>query len=103
MKKNFQNMIIVFMLAVLVGCLFQISSLKRETQNLRNHLGNKISALENSLMNSTGYMETLLEKEASILAKAEWNYGELNREDYAVEISCHITPKEFHPEKTNSC
>ena len=89
------------MLAALVGCLFQISSLKKEMQNLRNNLGNKISNLENSFMNSTSYIETLLEKEASILAKAEWNYGELDTEDYSVEIICHVTPKEFHPENTS--
>ena len=99
-KKNFQNMIIVLMLAALVGCLLQISSLKKEMQNLRNNLGNKISNLENSLMNSTSYIETLLEKEASILAKAEWKYGGLNVEDYSAEIICRVTPKEYHPENT---
>ena len=102
MKKNFQNVIVVFMLIALIGCFGQIASLKREVQNLKNNLSNKISNLENNMMNSTSYIEELLEKEASILAKAEWSYGALNAQDHTVEIICHITPKEYHPENTTA-
>lgn len=100
MKKNFQNIMIVFMLIALIGCFLQISALKTEIQNLRNNLGNKISNLETNMMNNIGYIEELMEKEASILAKAEWDYGELNTQDYTVEIICHVTPKEYDPDKT---
>ena len=100
MKKNFQNIIIAFMLIALIGCFLQISSLRTEVQNLRNNLGNKISNLETNMMNNIGYIEELMEKEASILAKAEWNYGEVNTQDSTVEIICHVTPKEYNPDQT---
>ena len=100
MKKNFQNVILVIMLIALVACLFQISSLKIEVQNLKNHLGNKISNLENDMRNHTGSIERLLEEKASILAKSDWEYGEVNIQNHSVEIICRITPKEYHPEHT---
>ena len=102
MKKNFQNVIVVLMLIALIGCFGQISSLKREMQNLRNNLNNNISNIERNLMNNISYIEELMRKEASILAKAEWSYGELNNQDHTVEIICHITPKEYHPENTTA-
>ena len=102
MKKNFSNILIIFMMILLVGCFWQISSLKIELQNVKNNLSHKISNMEVNLMNNVSYIEESQKKEASILAKSEWNYGELNIQDYTVEIICNVTPKEYRPEHTTA-
>ena len=102
MKKYFWNIVTVICLGLLVICFFRIARLKQEVQNLRNNVNNQIVSLETNMRANISHMEGLLEKEASILSNAEWNYGAYNREDISVEVQCEITPKEYHPETTKA-
>lgn len=102
MRKYFWNIVTVICLGLLVLCFFRITRLKQEIQNLQNNISNQITSLESSMRANASYMEGLLEKEASILANAQWNYGVYNKEDISLEVQCEITPKEYHPETTKA-
>lgn len=102
MKKNFWHIVTLCSLVLLVVCLFQILQLKQEVQNLRHNLSYEISNMESNMVSNTAHIQTMLEKEASILAKSEWSYGKVNQEDYTIEVKCSVTPKEYDPENTQA-
>lgn len=102
MKKHFWNIVTVICLGSLVLCFFRVSWLKKEIKKLQNDVSSQITSLESNMRANISHMEGLLEKEASILSNAEWNYGAYNREDISVEVQCEITPKEYHPETTKA-
>lgn len=102
MKKYFVNIVAVISLVLLFICRVEIKKLREEVQNLQNQVVNEISSMESNMMYNISQMEEILEKEASILAKSSWNYGEFDKENHKIEVKCSVTPKEYDPEKTKA-
>lgn len=103
MKNNIWKVFVVCSLAGIVICMIQIRGLNQEIHNLNNQLNQRISTLENSFWQSSSHIEELIKQEASILAKADWEYGAFQNDDLTVDVLCTITPKEYDPAKTTAC
>lgn len=103
MKNNIWKVFVACSLVGIVACMIQIRGLNKEIHNLNNQLNGRISTLENSFWQSSSHIEEILKKEASILAKAEWEYGDFKNDDLTVDVLCTITPKEYDPGKTTAC
>lgn len=102
MKNNIWKVIVTCSLLCTIVCMIQIGSLKTEIQNTKNQLNNQISRMENSFWQSSSNMEEILKQGASILAKAEWEYGAFDTDALTVDILCSVTPKEYDPAKTTA-
>lgn len=102
MKQNFKNIVLVINTILLVICLVQISDLKTELQNMRHNTGNQISSIMTNLNNSYSYIEDILEKEASIISNAEWEFGAMDIKAGTVELKAYVIPKEYQPEVTQA-
>lgn len=98
MKNNLWKAIVACSLLCTVICMARIGELKRDVQNLNNQLNNRIAQLENNLWQNNANIEEMLKQEASILSKAEWEYGKFHAEDLTVDVVCKVTPKEYDPE-----
>ena len=80
----------------------QIADLKHQVNQLQCNLSNRVSEVQSSVQNISSEVYRQLEKEASLLADSGWNYGEVNLDDYTVELQCSISPKEYQPEVTEA-
>ena len=100
MKNNFKTVLLILNTILLVACLVQIASLKTELQNMRTNTGTQISNILTNLNNSYAYIEETLAKEASIVSKAEWEFGEINITAGTVEVKAYVIPKEYQPDET---
>ena len=78
MKQRLINIILVINTILLVVCLVQINDLKMELQNMKSNTGYQISNILTNLNNSYSYIEETLAKEASIVSKAEWEFGKMD-------------------------
>lgn len=102
MKQNFKNILLVINTILLVVCLVQINDLKMELQNMKSNTGNQISNILTNLNNSYSYIEETLAKEASIVSKAEWEFGKLDIKAGTVEVKAYVIPKEYQPSVTEA-
>ena len=102
MKQRFINILLVINTILLVVCLMQINDLKMELQNLRSNTGNQISNILTNLNNSYSYIEETLAKEASIVSKAEWEFGNIDIKASTVEVKAYVIPKEYQPDVTQA-
>ena len=102
MKQRFINILLVINTILLVVCLMQINDLKMELQNLRSNTGNQISNILTNLNNSYSYIEETLTKEASIVSKAEWEFGKIDIKKRTVEVKAYVIPKEYIPNETQA-
>ena len=102
MKQRFINILLVINTILLVVCLMQINDLKMELQNLRSNTGNQISNILTNLNNSYSYIEETLAKEASIVSKAEWEFGNIDIKASTVEVKAYVIPKEYQLDVTQA-
>ena len=102
MKKNFKNVILIINTVLLVVCLFQIAELRSELQNMRNNTSHQLSSITGALNNSYSYIEEILAKEASIVSKAEWEFGEMNVKAGTIELNLYVIPKEYQQDVTEA-
>lgn len=102
MKQRLINIILVINTILLVVCLVQINNLKMEFQNMKSNTGYQISNILTNLNNSYSYIEETLEKEASIVSKAEWEFGKLDIKARTVEVKAYVIPKEYQPDVTEA-
>ena len=100
MKQRLINIILVINTILLVVCLVQINDLKMELQNMKSNTGYQISNILTNLNNSYSYIEETLAKEASIVSKAEWEFGKLDIKNRTVEVKAYVIPKEYIPNET---
>lgn len=102
MKKDWSKILAGASCILLVICLVQIGSLKREIQNLQNNLGSRISDVEYSVNNISSSVYQQLEREASLVTNTEWIYGEMDLENYTILLHCTVSPKEYQPGVTEA-
>lgn len=102
MKQNLKNILLVINTILLVVCLVQINDLKVEFRNMKTNTGSQISSILTNLNNSYAYIEETLAKEASIVSKAEWEFGEIDITTGTVEIKAYVIPKEYQPDVTQA-
>ena len=95
MKQRLINIILVINTILLVACMVQINDLKMEIQNMKSNTGYQISNILTNLNNSYSYIEETLAKEASIVSKAEWEFGKLDIKARTVEVKAYVIPKEY--------
>ena len=102
MKQRLVNIILVLNTILLVACVVQINDLKMELQNMKSNMGYQISSLQTNLNNSYSYIEETLAKEASIVSKAEWEFGKIDIKKRTVEVKAYVIPKEYIPNETQA-
>ena len=87
---------------LLILCLAQIHDLKVELQNLKSNTGSQLSNILTNINNSYSYIEETLTKEASIVSKAEWEFGNIDVKAGTVEIKAYVIPKKYQPDVTQA-
>ena len=102
MKQNFKNILLVINTILLVACLIQINDLKMEIQNMKSNTGSQLSSILTNVNNSYSYIEETLAKEASIVSKAEWEFGKIDIKKRMVEVKAYVIPKEYIPNETQA-
>ena len=102
MRQNLKNILLVVNTLLLVICLVQISSLKVELKNMKSNTGSQLSSIQTNINNSYSYIEETLEKEASIVSNAEWEFGKMDIEARTVEVKAYVIPKEYQPDVTQA-
>ena len=100
MKQRLINIILVINTILLVASMVQINDLKMEIQNMKSNMGYQISSIQTNLNNSYSYIEETLAKEASIVSKAEWEFGKMDIKNRTVEGKAYVIPKEYQPDVT---
>ena len=102
MKQRLVNIILVINTILLAASMVQINDLKMELQNMKSNMGYQISSLQTNLNNSYSYIEETLAKEASIVSKAEWEFGKMDIKNRTVEVKAYVIPKEYQPDVTQA-
>ena len=102
MKQRLINIILIINTILLIACVVQINDLKMELQNMKSNMGYQISSLQTNLNNSYSYIEETLAKEASIVSKAEWEFGKFDIKARTVEVEAYVIPKEYIPNETQA-
>jgi len=102
LKQRLINIILIINTILLIACVVQINDLKMELQNMKSNMGYQISSLQTNLNNSYSYIEETLAKEASIVSKAEWEFGKFDIKARTVEVKAYVIPKEYIPNETQA-
>ena len=102
MKQNLKNVLLVINAILLVVCLVQINDLKTELSNMKSNTSSQLSSILTNINNSYAYIEETLEKEASIISKAEWEFGNIDIKAGTVEVKAYVIPKEYQPDVTQA-
>ena len=102
MKQRLVNIILVINTILLVACMVQINDLKMEIKNLKSNTGSQLSSIFTTVNNSYSNIEETLAKEASIVSKAEWEFGNIDIKKRTVEVKAYVIPKEYIPNETQA-
>jgi len=102
MKKYAKEILLFANTVLLCVCLGQIVNIRMELQNMKSNTGSQISNILTNLNNSYSYIEETLEKEASIVSKAEWEFGNIDIKKRLVEVKAYVIPKEYTPDETQT-
>lgn len=102
MKQHLKNILLFINTILLVVCLFQIAEMKNEIQNLRMDTSNRLGSITSELHNSYSYIEETLEREASIVSKAEWEFGAMDVKNGTIELKAYVIPKEYQLDVTKA-
>lgn len=102
MKERLKNILLAINTLLLVICLVQISNLKVELKNMKSNTGSQLSSIQTNINNSYSYIEETLEKEASIVSNAEWEFGKMDIEARTIEVKAYVIPKEYQPDVTQA-
>ena len=102
MKERLKNILLAINTLLLVICLVQISNLKVELKNMKSNTGSQLSSIQTNINNSYSYIEESLEKEASIVSNAEWEFGKMDIEARTIEVKVYVIPKEYQPDVTQA-
>lgn len=73
-----------------------------ELQNLKSNTGSQLSSIFTTINNSYSNIDETLAKEASIVSKAEWEFGNIDIKKRTVEVKAYVIPKEYIPNETQA-
>lgn len=102
MKERLKNILLVINTILLAVCLLQIKDLKTDLSNMKSNTSSQLSSILTNINNSYAYIEETLEKEASIVSKAEWEFGNIDVREGTVEVRAYVIPKEYQPDVTQA-
>ena len=103
MKKNTSAIIAVIACVLVAICLFQISGLKQQLQNLDNNMNNRFSGverMEHIVNNIYANIDNRLSEQADLLASSGWKPSEVDIVAKTATIQCAVAPKEYRPDST---
>ena len=100
MKKHLPLLLSGLSSLLLILGLFQISSLRNQVQNLESNLAAQSSQIQNSILNISGTVSSILEEKANLLNEFTLDYGDLHISQGTAEIHCRILPKTYTPAST---
>lgn len=89
------------LIAAVISCVC-VFGLKEEIRQVENSFQSRISAMQSDYSAILAQVEERMEQQASILARREFTYGEVQPEEGTVELMAAITPKEYQPEVTRA-
>ena len=102
MKKHLSTVVTVLALIIAIVSQFRISELESDIRQMENRLNNSISTLQSNQSAAINHMQSLMEKEASILTHTDFSLGEMNLADKTFVLSSSVTPKEHQPGVTEA-
>jgi len=102
MKKHLSTIVTVLALAIAVVSQFRISNLQSEMQRMENRLNNSISTMQSNQSAAINHMQSLMEKEASILTYTDFSLGEMDLTNKTFVLKGNVTPKEHQPGVTEA-
>lgn len=102
MKERIYRIVAIVSCIVSILCLFQIKRLNNELQNLDRNMNNQISAVNSSVNSIYGNIDSLLEKQASILSDFGYEYGKADYKNGIITTHFYISPKEYASEQTKA-
>ena len=76
--KNKTRIIAIIACALLFFDSFKIMRMQNEIDNLRSNLNNEINAISRETNSIYANVQDMLDKEASQLSSAEWEYGNID-------------------------
>ena len=101
MKKRL-SVFLAGMCIILAVSLVQIHNLKEEMEREIGSLQSQIQSLETSMNSIYNNVDTMLEKEASLLTFSEWNISSIDVDEQIAKIAIEITPKEYQEGMTEA-
>lgn len=102
MKKKASNIISVISVIGLIVCLFEISSLHGEIDNLNRTMSNQYEMFRRDVSSIYSNVDDKLKKQASLLSEKSIEYGKKDMDKRTVELICTAVPKEYTPGKTTA-
>lgn len=100
MKKRFNKILSVAVVAALIFCIAEIVALKVEINNLKNNSTYRYDSLQRSINSIYDNVNSMLEKETQLIYGVQWDYGEIKRESNTVELTLTATAKKYTEGKT---
>ena len=100
MKDNWQKILNIATVVLLVICVVRIGWIENELSNIRNTMRNNRSMLQSSIDAISSNVRYEMEQANNILSDSSWNTGGLNIEDKTATLYCYVVPKVYNPEKT---
>lgn len=94
-KKNITTIVSIISCVLLLICLFKISFLQNQIDDLHDSMNSQFAASNNTVNQISSQVEFSLEKQLNLLALASWEYGALNLEKNEIELKCSVVPKEY--------
>ncbi|MBR2316006.1 MAG: hypothetical protein IKA56_05115 [Clostridia bacterium] len=102
MKQKALSIISVISVIGLIICLFEISSLHDEIDNLNRTISNQYEKFSRDVSSIYSNVDEKLKTQASILSEKSLEYGEKDLENRTVELIFKAVPKEYTPGKTTA-
>jgi hypothetical protein len=95
LKKNLSSILAAAACILIIVCLFQIASLKRQVSDLEGNLRSQMNIVSNHVSNLYSSIDSRLEEQASLLVTSTWEFGDADYSAKTVELLCAVTPKEY--------
>ncbi|GEM_PF-661472 len=94
MKRKFEVIIIALVL-LNIYTLFKLNSIQNSIDNKYAHLRNAVESTNGEISGITSNINSILEKQGSILDSYEITFGDKLNSDLTVPVKISVTPKEY--------
>lgn len=94
MKRKFEIIIIALVL-LNIYTLFKLNIIQNSIDNKYNHLRNAVESTNGKISGITSNINSILEKQGSILDSYEITFGDKLNSDLTVPVKISVTPKEY--------
>lgn len=94
MKKNITSILITILIVLHIISLVRIGNLQNELSNTRNQISNLVSQQSNKISNIYSNIDSMLNRQASIIDSYEYSFGTPDNDKLTVPVTFNISPKE---------